>query len=170
MEKNNILSSHILIVDDDDNMRKTLCDDLSLNGYSSMVAVAYGRDALAEAKRHLPDLAIIDLRLPDTSGLDVLRDLKKLSPDTECIMVTGYVSMETAIEAVTLDVYSYMQKPYDVRQLLLAMRRALERHATMDELAAVKSELRAALETVKALTGQWGPAGVTGITGQEPHR
>jgi PAS domain S-box-containing protein/putative nucleotidyltransferase with HDIG domain len=129
----------ILIADDDPKLRKTLSDILRVKGYAPL-AVAKGRTALAKLKKKTPAVAIIDLRLDDMSGLEVLRGIKDQSPDTECIVLTGYASQESAIEAVNLGAYSYMQKPYDIEQLLLTIHRAIEKREA--ELALRESEER----------------------------
>ena len=114
----------ILIVEDDAHHRKTLHDILALKGYAPLSA-ASGRAALAAAQGQPPAAAVIDLKLADMSGLEVLRQLKALSPAIECLMVTGFASQASAIEAVNLGAYSYVQKPYDMEQLLTTLRRAI---------------------------------------------
>ena len=119
-------SLQILIVDDDAQFRRTFTDVLKANGYEAL-AVGYGDEALEIAAHQMPTVAVIDLRLPDTSGLELLGQVKEVSPDTECIVLTGYASQQSAIEAVNLGAYSYVQKPYDLEQLLLSIRRAREK-------------------------------------------
>jgi PAS domain S-box-containing protein len=116
----------ILIADDDPQLRKTLSDILRAKGYAPS-AVARGRTALDRVKKKTPAVALIDLRLQDMDGLEVIKEIKEQSPDTESIVLTGYASQESAIEAVNLGAYSYLQKPYDMEQLLLTIHRALEK-------------------------------------------
>ena len=121
-----MLNSHpILIVDDDSNLRKTLGDILKLKGYE-VVGARTGRDAIKSASQRSFPVALIDLRLADMPGLDVLKAIKEESPNTECIILTGFASTESAIQAVNLGAYSYLQKPYDVDQLIVTIQRALE--------------------------------------------
>jgi PAS domain S-box-containing protein len=115
-----------LIVDDDTSFRKTFADVLTAHDYKP-TAVGEPKAALRVAKRHAPEVAVIDLKLQDTSGLELMRQIKKVSPDTECIVLTGYASQESAIEAVNLGAYSYVLKPYDLDQLLVTIRRASEK-------------------------------------------
>ncbi|MCK4722466.1 MAG: response regulator, partial [Dehalococcoidia bacterium] len=131
--------SSILIVDDDPKLRKTLSDILTAKGYAPILA-ATGKAALERMKEEVPAVALIDLRLEDMSGLEVMREIKERSPDTECIVLTGHASQASAIEAVNLGAYSYVQKPYDVEQLLVTLRRAIEKREAEEALR--ESELR----------------------------
>ena len=116
----------ILILDDDPNLRKTLCDILRVKGYIPVTA-ATGEAALDEIEQETPAVALLDLRLEHTSGLEALKKIKTRSPGTECVLLTGYASQASAIEAINLGAYSYVQKPYDVEQLLVTIRRAIEK-------------------------------------------
>lgn len=129
----------ILTVDDDPILRKTLSDILMAKGYAP-IAAATGKAALERVKEEMPPVALIDLMLEDMSGLEVMRKIKEHSPDTQCIVLTGHASQASAIEAVNLGAYSYVQKPYDVDQLLVTLRRAIEKRE--DEEALRESELR----------------------------
>jgi len=123
----------ILIVDDDPRLRKTLSDVFRAKGYTPITA-AKGKEALDKAGEEGPALALIDLKLEDMSGLEVLRGIKEYSPGTECIVITGHASQESAITAVNLGAYSYVRKPYDMEQLLLTVRRAFEKQAAKESL------------------------------------
>ena len=118
--------TNILIVDDDPKVRKTLSDILRVRGYAP-TAIATGKAALDRIEEETPAVALIDLKLEDMSGLELMGRIKEYCPDTECIVLTGYASQASAIEAVNLGAYSYMQKPYDMEQLLMTIRRALEK-------------------------------------------
>jgi PAS domain S-box-containing protein len=120
------IKSSVLIVDDDPKLRKTLSDILTAKGYTP-IAAATGKAALEKVKEQLPDVALIDLRLEDIPGLEVMREIKEHSPGTECIVLTGYASQVSAIEAVNLGAYGYVQKPYDMELLLLTIQRAIEK-------------------------------------------
>ena len=122
----------ILIVDDDPGLRKTLSDILEVKGYTSADA-GTGKAALDQVKKHGFAVAVIDLRLPDMGGLEVVGEIKRCSPGTECIVLTGFASQASAIEAVNVGAYSYVQKPYDVDQLLLTIRRAIEKREAEEE-------------------------------------
>ena len=127
------MNGKILIVDDDPQLRKTLSDILAAKGCEATVT-ATGKEALDSVVEKKPDVALIDLRLGDMSGLDVIKGIRECSPDTECILITGHASQASAIEAVNLGAYSYIQKPYNVDQLLLTIRRAIETKMSEQEL------------------------------------
>lgn len=129
----------ILIVDDDVNLRKTLGDILQAKGFAQH-ACGTGQDALKWLRREEIAVALVDLRLVDISGLEVVRSIKASSPKTECILLTGHASQTTAIEAVNLGVYSYFQKPYDIDQLLLSIRHAVDKFQAANAL--MESERR----------------------------
>ena len=131
--------NRILIVDDDPGVRKTISDILRGRDYEPVTA-ATGMEAIAGIRGEMSDIAValIDLKLDDMSGLEVMREIKEVFPETECIVITGYASQETAIEAVNLGAFSYVQKPYDMEQLLLTIRRACDKRDT--ELALRESE------------------------------
>jgi diguanylate cyclase (GGDEF)-like protein len=128
----------ILVVDDDPNLRKTLADILTLKGYESTVA-ANGAEAIAAAERGMFSLALIDLMLPDMLGLEVMTRIKAISPLTEAIILTGHASMETAIKATGHGAFSYLIKPYQMDELLMNIRHAVERHQAQEEILRLAS-------------------------------
>ena len=119
----------ILIVDDDSKSRKILCDILKAKGYLP-ISASKGKEAVGKFKEEIPVVALIDLKLGDMYGLEVMGEIKKHTSGTECIVLTGYASKDSAIQAVNLGAYSYFQKPYDVEQLLVTIRRAVEKYET----------------------------------------
>jgi len=138
---------HILIVDDDPHLRTTLTDILRIKGFAPFLAQT-GAEALAYVQSNELDAAVIDLRLGDISGLEVLRGIKAVQPETECIVLTGHASQSSAIEAVNSGVYAYLQKPYDKEQFLLLLQRAVERRATTQALRASEELHRVTLESI----------------------
>jgi len=139
-------SKRILIVDDDVNLRRTVSDILEAKGHVPVVA-ATGRAALERVKKAAPAVALLDLRMEDLSGIEVLRGIKQYSPRTECIVLTGHASQESAIEAVNLGAYGYLQKPYDVNQLLVTIRRAIERQEDRQALQDSEERYRRFFQT-----------------------
>ncbi|MEE8470562.1 MAG: response regulator, partial [Dehalococcoidia bacterium] len=123
----------ILILDDDPAIRKTLSHIISAKGYSPMPAGS-AKAALALAKEQTPAIALIDLKLEDASGLKAMSEIRKLCPGTECIVLTGQSTQESAVEAVNLGAYGYLQKPYDVKQLLAMIGRAIEKRQAEKDL------------------------------------
>jgi PAS domain S-box-containing protein len=131
--------TRILILDDDPGLRRTLGDILQAKGFQPL-AMATGRQALEEMTQQDIPLALIDLMLDDMPGLEALRRIRMLSPNTQCILITGHASQHSAIEAINLGAYSYVIKPYDADQLLLTIRRALEKQEV--EAALRRSEAK----------------------------
>jgi DNA-binding NtrC family response regulator len=112
----------ILIIDDEDEVRRVLVDYLTAQGYTALGV----RSALqgSEAIRTDPfDLVIADLRLQDGNGLDLLRQLKQFSPKAYGVLMTGYATMETAVEAIRIGLFDYMIKPILPQQLDLVLQR-----------------------------------------------
>ena len=107
----------ILVVDDDDAFRERLVRALAARGLEALGAggkAEAGRLAASES----PELAIVDLRLGHDDGLDVVRDLHAIDPTTRILVLTGYGSIATAVEAVRRGAFDYLQKPADADQIL----------------------------------------------------
>ena len=109
----------LLVVDDDEAFRLRLVRALSQRGYDAVGAPDHAT-ALQVAREETPELALVDLRLPGKSGLDVVRDLKKLDPATTIVVLTGYGSIATAVESIKLGASTYLTKPVDADQVLVA--------------------------------------------------
>lgn len=108
-----------LIVDDDDTFRNRLCRALEGRGWE-VAGAPDGAAALRLAATSSPDLAIVDLRLPEMGGLDIVRELRALDKTTCIIMLTGYGSIATALAATKLGASHYLSKPADADQILTA--------------------------------------------------
>lgn len=130
--------SRVLVVDDDANLRKTLADILRLKGYE-VAGAESGAAAIAEAQRALVSVALIDLRLPDMSGIEVMEKIKTDSPLTEAIILTGHASLDTAVEATNKGAFSYLLKPYEIDTLLLHIRHAVDRQQGQQEILRLAS-------------------------------
>ena len=135
----------ILIVEDKRNLGKTFSDILKAKGYSPF-AVLTGKEGAAAVKEDDFSLALIDLKLSDIPGIEVLKEIKKSSPRTEVIILTAYASLDTAMEAVNLGAFSYLEKPYNMERLLLDIRRALERQWAEEELKSAEERYRVTFE------------------------
>jgi DNA-binding NtrC family response regulator len=116
----------ILVVDDEPNVLVTVEAILRQEGYD-VHAVNGGQAALEAIHRHSYDLVITDLKMPDVDGLAVLAEVRKRAPHTVTVMMTGYGSVESALEALQLGAYEYLLKPTEVPDLKLAVKRSLER-------------------------------------------
>ena len=114
--------STLLVVDDDEEFRPRLARAFEARGYE--VWQANGPpEALRVAREHAPELALVDLRMPDGSGLDLVRDLLAIEPCTNVVVLTGYGSIATALEAVRRGATHYLTKPADVDEILAAFAR-----------------------------------------------
>jgi two-component system response regulator RegA len=108
-----------LIVDDDAPFRDRLVRAMRDRGFDA-VGAADHHAAVALAESDSPELALVDLKLPGGSGLDVVRDLKAIDPATTVVVLTGYGSIATAVESVKLGAASYLTKPADADQIVAA--------------------------------------------------
>lgn len=109
----------ILIVEDDTVFRSLLVEALRERGYDA-TGVADGETAVEVARADSPEMAVVDLKLPGISGLDVLRELKEIDATTAVVVLTGYGSIATALEAVRLGATHYLTKPTDADRVLAA--------------------------------------------------
>ena len=116
----------VLIVDDDEGTCRTLNLLLQWKGYQPATA-GTGEAALALAGERFFNVALVDIRLPDMTGTDLLAQLKKLHPDLEVLLITGYATLDSAMQAVAEGAYHYLTKPLNVDVLLAAIREALEK-------------------------------------------
>jgi len=138
----NILTkTGILIIDDDDNLRKTLADILRAKGHGTLSA-KNGAEGLEMLKQHSVDVVLIDLGLPDIPGIEVLNTVKTSFPSTEAIILTGQATLDSAIEATNRGAFSYLQKPYDIDQLLVHIMRAIEKQKATRKIVRQSVELK----------------------------
>jgi len=118
--------TRILIVDDDDNIRKTMKAILEDEGYVVDVA-ASGKEAIQKTNDMDYNLALLDIRLPDMEGVELLELMKDTVPKTRKIMVTGYPSMQNAVSAVNKNADAYLIKPVDIEKLLEVVKEQLQK-------------------------------------------
>jgi DNA-binding NtrC family response regulator len=135
------VSARVLVVEDQPPVRDLLVEVMRQEGYGTETA-ASGEDALRALDRGLYDLVLLDINLPGISGMDVLQAARALQTDAEFVMLTGYGSVESAVEAMRLGAFDYLSKPVDVDELALCAARALRERDTRRELA----QLRASAE------------------------
>jgi two-component system response regulator RegA len=109
----------LLVVDDDEIFRKRLARAFRERGFQVSEASDW-EGAMAAAAEETPELAVVDLRLPQKSGLEVVRDLKSLDRATNIVVLTGYGSIATALESLRLGATHYLTKPVDTDQILAA--------------------------------------------------
>jgi DNA-binding NtrC family response regulator len=116
----------VLLVDDEERFRTTLAKMLTSEGLT-VVARGSGREALQELKSQPFDVVLLDLRMRDMDGLTTLAEVKRLSPGTEAIILTGHASLDAAMEIIKLGGYDYLLKPCPLEDLLLKIEAAYEK-------------------------------------------
>ena len=122
----------ILIVDDEPSNRKILAQELTHKGF--IVDTAFGgKEALAKVTSSPPDLVILDYMMPDLSGLDVLKEIRKNGSDVPIIMITAYGSIERAVEVMKAGAYDFITRPFDPDHIELVVRKAIERQTLKRE-------------------------------------
>jgi two-component system response regulator HydG len=131
----------ILVLDDDRPHAEAAAETLERSGYDCRIATS-GTEGLKLADQETYDLVLTDLVMRDISGLDVVRHVKRRSPETEIIVMTGYPSYETALEAMDDGAYDYLNKPIDLNILRAKIRKALEKR----KLVLSNVELKRALD------------------------
>ena len=129
---------HILIVDDEMGPRESL--KMILNPYYTVHTADRGAQAIEMLKQIPVDLVTLDLKMPGLTGINVLEKVKEHDPDIEAIIITGYGSLDTAIEGLRLGAFDYISKPFDVNHILALVRRGLERRNAKARLRQVKSD------------------------------
>lgn len=132
----------ILVVDDEEPMRRLLADFLTQLQYE-VVTAADGMEALQKFAEGEFDLVISDRVMPKMDGLSLLQEVKARDPQVIFLMITGYPSFETAVEAMKVGAYDYVPKPFQLEDVRLRLERALERR-----------RLRKSLRTMRGLV--WG--------------
>lgn len=116
--------NQILVIDDDQQLGLSFTKILSQEGYRTANAFT-GRDGIEAVKTNLPDVVILDIRLPDMGGLDVFEVIHKLFPKLPVIIITAYSSTETAIGAIQKGAFDYIYKPFDVPEMLQVVEKAV---------------------------------------------
>ncbi|MET0514385.1 MAG: sigma-54 dependent transcriptional regulator [Nitrospiraceae bacterium] len=130
----------ILVVDDEQSMRDVLSIMLKRAGYSVTTA-SDGEEAVGHIHKEIFDLVITDLRMPKMGGLDVLKTVKACSPETVVLVITAFASAESAVEAMKHGAYDYLTKPFQVDEVQLIIRNALERRRLSTENMLLKREM-----------------------------
>jgi two-component system, NtrC family, response regulator HydG len=123
----------LVVIDDEQGILDVVSRFAQRAGYEAL-ACASGREAIAQLQTRRADLVMVDLRMPDLGGLDVLRAIREIDPRCQAVLMTGYASVETAVEAIKLGATDYLSKPLDfarLEQLLAGVRDDLERRRNL---------------------------------------
>jgi DNA-binding NtrC family response regulator len=142
----------VLVVDDDAAFRHVLASELQRSGYEIATA-ASGEEAVRTAGDQQPEIVLLDLRLPDGTGLDILARLKQVSPASEVIILTGHGSIDTAIDAIKAGAFDYVSKPCPLDELEIRIGRALERQRLHARAAVLERGLAPADRSAESFLG-----------------
>jgi len=134
-------TAYVLLVDDEDELRSTLQETLEIENYHVTPASNAMRatDAMEQGKF---DIAILDIRLPDGSGLDLLKSFKASDPDMGIILITGFSEVDSAIQAIELGADDFLKKPFEPDELLVRIKELLKKRVLINENKKLKQEIR----------------------------
>lgn len=133
--------ANILVADDDVVARELLAEALRKEGYA-VEAFASGEDVIARGRHGRVDLVLTDIRMGAVDGLTVLREFKRMSPDTAVVVLTAFGSLEGAIEAIKQGAYDYLAKPFKKEDIKLVVKRSLDHCRLVRENARFREELK----------------------------
>ncbi len=133
-------ATHILVVDDDDIIRSSMTEFLRLEGFA-VESAGHFDEVMSAVSRTTHDAIILDVNLPGPDGFELLSVLKKRFPDTAVIMMTGYGTIESAVEAIKMGAYDYLTKPIIDDELRLVLKRALEQQSLLRRCQNLQNQL-----------------------------
>jgi len=133
--------SRILVIDDEESMRDSCALILSKEGYEPELAED-GTIGLEKAKDFKPDLVLIDLKMPGISGMEVLEKIQEIDPYIIPVVITGYATVDSAVEAMKKGAYDFIPKPFTPEQLRVIIRRGLEKRKLLLETESLRREKR----------------------------
>lgn len=134
-------TAYMLLVDDEEELRSVLQETLEISNYHITTAAnaMRAKDAMENAKF---DIAILDIRLPDGSGLDLLKAFKETDPDMGIILITGYSEVDSAVQAIELGADDFLKKPFEPGELLVRVQELLKKRNLKKENKELKKEIR----------------------------
>ena len=131
--------STILVIDDEETMRNACQQVLSKSGYHTETS-ADGADGLRKVRQLSPDLVLVDLKMPGISGMEVLEKIRKIDSTIISIVITGYATIESAVEAMKRGAYDFLPKPFTPDELRIIIKRGLERRELVLESLSLRRE------------------------------
>jgi len=129
----------VLVIDDEESMRDSCCQILTKDGFRTEIAED-GSIGLEKIKEKKPDIALIDLKMPGISGLEVIEKAKEIDPNIIAIVITGYATVDSAVEAMKKGAYDFLPKPFTPEELRIIIRRGLERQKLIRETESLRRE------------------------------
>jgi PAS domain S-box-containing protein len=142
-----VTTAHVLVIDDDLGTCETIGDILQARGIQ-VHTTTRGRTALERLATDPVDVAIVDIRLPDVPGLELLDTARAIRPDLEAIVITGYASVATAVQALNTAAFAYFVKPFDMNQLLVSLDKALEKQRLARALRESEERYRLLIDSI----------------------
>ncbi len=137
----------VMVVDDEENIREVLSNYLDSLGYS-VVTANDGEDALVKFEPGAFDLVVSDLLMPTIDGLELLKKVREKDRDVIFLMITGYPSIETAVEAIKKGAYDYITKPFHMEDVKLRIERSFEKKNLRERLSTVQGFVWALLFSI----------------------
>jgi DNA-binding NtrC family response regulator len=131
----------VLICDDEELLVKSCGQILSSEGYTVQTE-GRGKSALEAVRRHHPDIVLTDLMLPDMDGIALLKEIKKTAPDTLVVMITGFATVDSSVEAIRAGAYDYIPKPFTATQLRILIGRAAQQVQLVRDNAQLRDQLK----------------------------
>ena len=141
------MSASILVVDDEEAIVSSLSSILEDEGYEVSVAKS-GAEALKTYMADPPDLMLLDIWMPDMDGLETLRRIKELVPTAQVMVMSGHGSIETAVKAIKLGAYDYIEKPLSLENVTLRVKHALEQYRLEEENRSLRTKVQRKFELV----------------------
>ena len=141
------MSASILIVDDEESILTSLSDILRDEGYNVAVA-KNGVDALRAYTMDPPDLMLLDIWMPEMDGMETLRRVRELAPTAQVMMMSGHGSIETAVKAIKLGAYDYIEKPLSLENVTLRVKHALDQYRLEQENRTLRTTVQRKFELV----------------------
>lgn len=148
LDKPKIKDIRVLIVDDEEYIRLSLSELLIHIGFEVSTA-ANGEDALRKLAENGFDIAFMDIKIPGMNGVELLGRVREKYPDVSVIMMTGYATVENAVEAVKLGAYDFLRKPYDIEEIKVSINRLLENRRLEEERRQAEEALRITLDELE---------------------
>ena len=130
----------ILVIDDEKLLRWSLDQNLSKDGYQVIMAER-GLDGLTAFREESPDITLLDIHLPDISGITVLEGLKEVNKDAVVIMITAFGDVQTAVKTIKLGAHDFIEKPFNMDKLKITINKALETCSLRKEVSQFRSQL-----------------------------
>jgi ActR/RegA family two-component response regulator len=160
-----IMESKILVVDDDEQVRTFLSRGLSERGGFSVEVAGTAEDALRKIENAVFDLVLVDLKLPDMDGLQLITEILKSNPKILTVLLTGYGSIDSAVEAMKRGASDYLTKPADLDKMLVCLRRVLEEKKRFGSIKEAAPQCSFSWEKIKEMkdnqTEFWAADGLT---------